>query len=123
MRDRRDILRLAAGVPLAAPFARGLAVAAGTKKQVKITDLKTDLFRLPAAPDADAIHNFGGDGGGVVLRLETDAGITGWGYSNFGMVAGGPRVVQTILEHEIKPILVGKDPAFPRGIRADIWRA
>ena len=59
----------------------------------------------------------------MVLRLLTDAGITGWGYSNFGMIAGGPRVVETILQHEIKPVLMGKDPAFPRGIRADLWRA
>jgi hypothetical protein len=36
------------------------------------------------------------------------------GYSNFGMIEGGPGVVQTILEAEIKPVLVGQDPAFPR---------
>ncbi|MGP8246793.1 MAG: mandelate racemase/muconate lactonizing enzyme family protein, partial [Bryobacteraceae bacterium] len=72
---------------------------------------------------ADAIHDFGEDGGGVVLRLKTDAGITGWGYSSFGMIAGGPRVVQTILEREIKPVLIGQDPAFPKRIRADLWRA
>ena len=59
----------------------------------------------------------------MVLRLKTDAGITGWGYSSFGMIAGGPRVVQTILEHEIKPVLIGQDPAFPKRIRADLWRA
>jgi L-alanine-DL-glutamate epimerase-like enolase superfamily enzyme len=32
-------------------------------------------------------------------------------------------VVQTILEHEVKPVLLGKDPAFPRRIRADLWKA
>ena len=32
-------------------------------------------------------------------------------------------MVQTILEHEIKPVLLGKDPAFPRRIRADLWKA
>jgi hypothetical protein len=30
------------------------------------------------------------------------------------MMEGGPRVVQTILEREIKPVLVGQDPAFPK---------
>src|SRR5437868_13085309 len=39
------------------------------------------------------------------------------------MIAGGPRVVQTILEQEIKPVLMGQDPAFPKKIRADLWRA
>jgi L-alanine-DL-glutamate epimerase-like enolase superfamily enzyme len=39
------------------------------------------------------------------------------------MIAGGPRVVQAILEQEIKPALIGHDPAFPRRIRADLWKA
>ena len=54
----------------------------------------------------------------MVLRILTDAGITGWAYSYFGMIAGGPRVVQTILEKEVKPVLVGKDPAYPKAPRA-----
>jgi L-alanine-DL-glutamate epimerase-like enolase superfamily enzyme len=116
---RRELFAMMA----AAPLSRGLALAAEARKQIKITGLETDLLRVPAAPYSDAIHDFGGDGGGVVLRLKTDAGITGWGYSNFGMVSGGPRVVQTILEHEIKPVLMGQDPAFPKKIRADLWRA
>jgi L-alanine-DL-glutamate epimerase-like enolase superfamily enzyme len=116
---RRELFAITA----AAPLSRGLALAAEARKQIKITGLETDLLRVPAAPYSDAIHDFGGDGGGVVLRLKTDAGITGWGYSNFGMVSGGPRVVQAILEHEIKPVLMGQDPAFPKKIRADLWRA
>jgi L-alanine-DL-glutamate epimerase-like enolase superfamily enzyme len=114
---------MAAAAPVSASISRAFAFAAEAKKQIKITGLETDLLRVPAEPYSDAIHDFGGDGGGVVLRLKTDAGITGWGYSNFGMVAGGPRVVQTILESEIKPVIVGQDPAFPKRIRADLWRA
>jgi L-alanine-DL-glutamate epimerase-like enolase superfamily enzyme len=116
---RRGVLTLAA----VAPLNRGLVLAAESRKQYKITGFETDLLRVPAAPYSDAIHDFGGDGGGVVLRLKTDAGITGWAYSSFGMIAGGPRVVQTILEQEIKPVLIGQDPAFPKRIRADLWRA
>jgi len=123
MLNRRNLLTMAAAAPVSASLSRGLAIAAEARKQIKITGLETDLLRVPAAPYSDAIHDFGGDGGGVVLRLKTDAGITGWGYSNFGMIAGGPRVVQTILEAEIKPVLIGKDPAFPKKIRADLWRA
>ena len=58
-----------------------------------------------------------------MLRLRTDAGITGWASVCFGMIAGGPRVVQTILEHEVKPVILGQDPAFPRRIRAELWKA
>jgi L-alanine-DL-glutamate epimerase-like enolase superfamily enzyme len=114
---------MAAAAPVSASISGAFAFAAEAKKQIKITGIETDLLRVPAEPYSDAIHDFGGDGGGVVLRLKTDAGITGWGYSNFGMVAGGPRVVQTILESEIKPVIVGQDPAFPKRIRADLWRA
>ena len=114
---------MAAATPLSGTLSRGLGMAAEAKKQIKITGLETDLLRVPAAPYSDAIHDFGGDGGGVVLRLKTDAGITGWGYTSFGMISGGPRVVQTILENEIKPVLMGQDPAFPKRIRADLWRA
>ncbi len=105
-------------------LARGLALAAEARKQIKITGMETDLLRLPPSPyTGDAIHDFGSAAGGVALRLLTDAGITGWGHSTFGMIAGGPRVVQTILEQEIKPVLMGQDPAFPKKIRADLWRA
>ena len=39
------------------------------------------------------------------------------------MIAGGPRVVETILQQEVKPVLLGQDPAFPRRIRAELWKA
>jgi L-alanine-DL-glutamate epimerase-like enolase superfamily enzyme len=117
---RRTVFALAA----AAPLSPGLTRAAEAKRQIKIKGIETDLLRLPPAEfTGDAIHDFGSAAGGVVLRLLTDAGITGWGYSNFGMIEGGPRVVQTILEYEIKPVLIGQDPAFPKKIRADLWRA
>jgi L-alanine-DL-glutamate epimerase-like enolase superfamily enzyme len=63
------------------------------------------------------------DSGSVALRLRTDAGITGFASVSFGMIAGGPRVVQTILEEEVKPVILGMDPAFPRRIRAELWKA
>ncbi|HEY7305912.1 MAG TPA: mandelate racemase/muconate lactonizing enzyme family protein [Bryobacteraceae bacterium] len=118
---RRTLLSLAAAV---SPLGRGLATAAEMKKEMKITGIETDLLRLPQAEfTGDAIHDFGSASGGVVLRVLTNAGITGWGYSNFGMIEGGPRVVQTILESEIKPVINRQDPAFPKKIRADLWRA
>src|SRR5258708_38020702 len=118
--NRRTLLQITG----AATLTRGLATAAEASKQIKITGIETDLLRLPPAQfTGDAIHDFGGSAGGVVLRVLTNAGIAGWGYSNFGMIEGGPRVLQAILEHEVKPVLLGKDPAFPKRIRADLWRA
>ena len=102
----------------------GFQAAAAQQKQIKITGLETDVLkRPPGTPEYDAIHKLGVESGSVVLRLKTDAGITGWASSSFGMIGGGPRVVQTILEQEVKPVIVGQDPAFPRKIRAELWKA
>jgi L-alanine-DL-glutamate epimerase-like enolase superfamily enzyme len=119
--NRRQLLFSAAALPA---MGTGLSAAAAQQKELKITGLETDLLKRPAGePFYDAIHAFGGGSGSVVLRIRTDAGITGWADSSFGMIPGGPRVVQAILEQEIKPVLLGKDPAFPRQIRADLWKA
>jgi len=119
--NRRQMLQAAAGLSLAGG---AFSAAAAQQKQIRITALETDRLKNPSgSPYYDAIHELGVENGSVALRLRTDAGITGWAHSSFGMIAGGPQVVQTILEQEVKPVLVGKDPAFPRRIRADLWKA
>ena len=119
--NRRQLLTSALALPAAAT---ALSAASVQQKQIKITGLETDVLkRPPGTLYYDAIHKFGDENGSVVLRLRTDAGITGWASSSFGMIAGGPKVVQSILENEVKPVLIGKDPAFPRRIRADLWKA
>jgi len=108
----------------AAALGAGLSQAAEQQKSLKIVGLETDVLRRPpGTPIYDAIHKLGVDNGSVVLRLRTDAGITGWASSTFGMIPGGPKVVQAILEQEIRPVLIGQDPSFPRRIRADLWKA
>lgn len=117
--QRRHFLCVAAGLPAA-----GLASAAQLARQLKITALETDRLQMPPGRRYyDAIHEFGAASGGGGLRLRTDAGITGWAYSSFGTVAGGPRVLQAVLEEEVRPVITGMDPAFPRRIRAELWRA
>jgi L-alanine-DL-glutamate epimerase-like enolase superfamily enzyme len=112
------------GVAAASTLAPAIHAANEMKGQLKITGFETDLLRFPPGkPYWDAIHEFGQGSGGVALRLLTNAGITGWAYSSFGTVAGGPKVVQTILETEVKPVLMGQDPAFPKRLRADLWKA
>ena len=119
--NRRRLLTTAAALPAASALSLSAAV---QQKSLKITALETDVLRRPPGRAYyDAIHTFGGENGSVVLRLRTDAGLTGWASGSFGMIPGGPRVVQSILEQEIKPVLLGQDPAFPRRIRADLWKA
>lgn len=125
---RRDFFKTAAvpaGAGLAGTAGAGFSAAAAAQKQLKITGLETEVQERRPGGRAiyDSIHKLGVEGGGVTVRLLTDGGITGWGTSSFGMIAGAPRVLQSILENEIKPTIIGKDPAFPRKIRADLWAA
>jgi L-alanine-DL-glutamate epimerase-like enolase superfamily enzyme len=118
--NRRQFLA-AGAVSLPAPLLRATDA---LKNQLKITGLETDVLRFPPGRTfADAIHDFGKEGGGVVLRLRTDAGVTGWAYSSFGMIGGGPRVLESILQNEVKPVVMGKDPSFPKRLRSDLWKA
>jgi L-alanine-DL-glutamate epimerase-like enolase superfamily enzyme len=117
---RRSFLQV---VPAAAAIPV-LAAPEPLRKQLKITGIETDVLRMPPGRKYfDAIHEFGTEGGGVVLRIHTDAGITGWAYSSFGMIGGGPRALEAILQSEIKPVLIGKDPAYPKRLRSDLWKA
>lgn len=91
--------------------------------RIKVTKLETIVLKFEtSSPISDAIHTFK-DRGGVVLKVHTDAGITGWGYSYFGTIAGGPKVLKAIIDEELAPVVVGRDPFFTKKIRADLWRA
>ena len=119
--NRRQLLRSAVAVPA---MGAAFSVAAAQQKQLKITGLETDLLKPPPGPPTyDALQTLNVDKGSVVLRIRTDAGITGWASSSFGNGGEGARVVQTILEYQVKPVIMGKDPAFPRRIRAELWKA
>jgi L-alanine-DL-glutamate epimerase-like enolase superfamily enzyme len=119
--NRRQLLRSAAALPA---LGTAFSVAAAQQKQMKITGVETDLLKPPPGPPIyDALQTLDVDKGSVVLRIRTVAGITGWASSSFGNRGEGARVVQTILEYEVKPVIMGKDPAFPRRIRAELWKA
>lgn len=121
--QRRQLLGAAAATA-ALSASRLTAAAEPVKRALKITRIETDRLRFPPSrPHYDAIQQLGVDRGGVVLRIHTDGRITGWAYSSFGRLAGGPDTVRTILEKECAPLLIGQDPAMTRKIRADLWRA
>ena len=94
------------------------AIAAEQRRSLKITGLETALtINPPRKPNYDALQALGIHSGSVQLKILTDGGITGYATSSFGAIQGGPKVLQTILEEEVKPLLIGQDPAFPRKIR------
>ena len=91
---------------------------------IRITAMETEVLRFPPGrPFADAIHQFGSENGGLVLRLKTNSDITGWAYLSFGLTKAGPKIVESILQQEIKPLLIDQDPTFSKRLRADMWKA
>ncbi len=54
----------------------------------------------------------------VVLRIDTEAGLTGWGET-YGIVA--PEAVRAIVEDVVAPVLEGRDPSAPAVIHEDLY--
>jgi galactonate dehydratase len=87
---RRDMLRLACGLPAAAWLTRFQSFAAPMKGKVKITGIK-----------AMALKNIAGN---CLVRVDTDAGLTGYGEAG----ATGPMARARI--QTMRGLLVGQDP-------------
>jgi L-alanine-DL-glutamate epimerase-like enolase superfamily enzyme len=124
--NRRQFLGVAGAAAAAPTFAAApaFAAAADIQKQMRITGLETDILHFPPGKVYyDAIHEFGAAHGGLVLRLQTDAGITGWASTAFGTEPGAENALQEIVQRTLKPMLVGQDPAFPKRLRSDLWNA
>src|SRR5438270_8520620 len=87
---RRDLMRLAVALPAGGFMARFRALAAPHVNRVKITNVR-----------AMAIKNIAGN---CLIRVDTDAGITGYGEAG----STGPMARARL--QTMKPLLVGKDP-------------
>jgi len=88
MWTRRDILRLALALPAGSWLARYQALAAPLRGAVKITSVKTLQLDL--------------EGDGCLVKIETDAGITGYGETGVDVATARARI--PFLQ------LVGADP-------------
>jgi Mandelate racemase / muconate lactonizing enzyme, N-terminal domain len=88
--NRRDLLKMAIGLPTASWLLNFRALAAPYSRMVKITDIK-----------ALGLDNLGD---GCLVKVETDAGLTGYGEAGYS--AQGARAVIELM----KPALVGQDP-------------
>jgi L-alanine-DL-glutamate epimerase-like enolase superfamily enzyme len=87
---RRNFLRLAVTLPACSCLNRYQALAAPHQGKVKITAIK-----------AMALKNIAGN---CLIRIDTDAGLTGFGEAG----ATGPMARARI--ETMKPLLIGKDP-------------
>jgi L-alanine-DL-glutamate epimerase-like enolase superfamily enzyme len=122
--NRRRFFATAASAAVLPITSQLQTLSAQVTEGIKITAMETDVLRMPPGkPFMDAIHRFGAESGGVVLRLKTNSNVTGWGYVSFGAEIGGPRVVEDIMQGMLKPVLIGQDPTLSKKLRHEMWRA
>ncbi|MCC6179680.1 MAG: mandelate racemase/muconate lactonizing enzyme family protein [Chloroflexi bacterium] len=74
---------------------------------MKIRDVRTMLLTAPVPPERQYASDFGTvtSSSAAIVVVETDEGITGYGEAK-----GTPQVMRAIVEHELKPRLIGEDP-------------
>jgi L-alanine-DL-glutamate epimerase-like enolase superfamily enzyme len=90
---------------------------------MRITQLEITVERRQPKPNPirDALQALPGSGS-VRVVLHTDRGVSGSGEIGFGRIAGGPDVLTALIEHELKPLVIGTDPAFVRRTHAELLR-
>ena len=90
---------------------------------MRVTDLEIAIHRgRPAAdPIRDALQSLPG-AGSVGVTVHTDEGVSGRGESSFGRIAGAPDALAALIEHELKPLVVGTEPAYVRHTHREMLR-
>lgn len=75
---------------------------------MKITDIRTIPLSFRAANPCMSAASFNAARNALIVEIETDSGLTGIAEAGS---AGGPMAsTAAVIEHELKPLLVGQDP-------------
>jgi L-alanine-DL-glutamate epimerase-like enolase superfamily enzyme len=90
---------------------------------MKIVDITTEIHRQKpsATPKRDALQALPG-AGSVAVTITTDTGISGRGDAFFGRIQGAPDALAALIEHELKPLLIGQAPHMVRHLHAEMRR-
>ncbi|MEI6502066.1 MAG: hypothetical protein WCP21_13695, partial [Armatimonadota bacterium] len=88
-----------------------------------VTDLQITVRPVEPNPDPirDALQTLPG-AGAVEVVVHTDTGVTGRGASWFGRLAGAPMALAAIVEHELKPLVLGTEVSSVRGTHERMLR-
>ena len=75
---------------------------------MKITDIRTFPLSFKASNPCMSAASFNAARNALIVEIETDSGLVGIAEAG---AAGGPLVsTATVIEHELKPLLIGQDP-------------
>jgi L-alanine-DL-glutamate epimerase-like enolase superfamily enzyme len=86
---------------------------------MKITDIRTIPLRVALEEPYMDSREFIEYRQALLVQIETDEGIVGLGES---AVWGGPHsTTMSVIEHELRPLLIGEDPRFIEGLWAKMY--
>jgi L-alanine-DL-glutamate epimerase-like enolase superfamily enzyme len=90
---------------------------------MRIADLTIEVRRSKGAarPIRDALQSLPGSGS-VHVTARSEDGVEGHGSSGFGRIAGAPDALAALLEHELKPLVVGSDLTMIRATHESMLR-
>jgi len=86
---------------------------------MKITDVNAHLLGIPISQERIKAPWFWGSFNQIIVTIETDEGITGYGEA-FGY--GVPEATASVIDKVLKPMLVGEDPTKISAIQDNLYR-
>ena len=88
---------------------------------MRVKNLHCEHYRIPLShPMQDATHGLMTDFDVVMVKLESETGQLGLGYTY--TVHGGGGAIRSLVENELKSIVLGTDPNFTEKTWDAIWR-
>ncbi|MEM1062208.1 MAG: mandelate racemase/muconate lactonizing enzyme family protein [Planctomycetota bacterium] len=90
---------------------------------MKIESIDTQLYHVPLAePLVDAIHGEQREFSLVVVKITTDDGLSGMGYT-YSVGSVGGTAIARLIRDDLGPILVGEDPRRIEKLWDKMWWA
>ena len=86
---------------------------------MKIEQIETAYYRLPLEPMGDAGHGAIDSEELITLRLRA-GGVEGHGYTY--TIGRGGRAIQALIDHDLAPLLVGRDATDIQGLWELMWQ-
>jgi len=90
---------------------------------MRVTRVETSFTNRAAAKDPirDALQTLSG-GGSVSVEITADDGLVGHAMMSFGRIDGAPKTLATLIETELAPKVIGRDPFLVGQIVDDLKR-
>jgi L-alanine-DL-glutamate epimerase-like enolase superfamily enzyme len=89
---------------------------------MQIRDVKADHFRIPLpAAVSDSVHGLMSEFELITVSIGTDSGVEGVGYTY--TVGCGGASIWALIEHALKPVLVGSDVGCIEELWGKMWWA